>query len=483
MLDFQECTIETLQRYKPYFEHLPTSCTDLSVGTIWMWHEEQQPRICVQNDTLVLEQEYNGYPAYTWPIGPDADGMLDELSRRVRENDTALRFFAMNEEQLQQLLRDPRFPGTLWGYERQWSDYIYTFESFDTLRGGAMRKLRQRVNHFRNVYGEPDLRRLKKEHIPEARALLDAYDLEHPEKCKVEAKEFKNSYQLLEAFPALDLPALGLWVDGHMAAFTIGEVIGENLIIHEEKALLRYENAYPAIMIGFIHYMKEHWPGLLSFVNREDDSGDPGLRTIKERYHPIRMEHKYFAHVRSPGAKVKTWPVLGDGRSVLTPLRETDKEAYCRLCTDPEINRVWGYDFQEDFTVPDHPTPDFFYSSVQYDMSVGDSINYAIRLTEDGPMLGEVVLWNFTDAGSAELGVRLFPENIGKGLSKAAIPLLDYVENILGMTTRARCLNVPGNDRPRRGLAGSGFHEVGRDETYVYFERPRKNAAQAEEKR
>ncbi len=432
------------------------------------------PQICFRNDTIILRQVVNGYPAYTWPIGPDADSMLDEITELVREEDTALRFFAMNEEQLHRLLQDPRFPDALWGYERKWSDYLYTFESFATLNGGPMRKLRQRHNHFINLYGEPDIRPLKPENLPEVLDMLRAYDLEHPKRCKIEDAELRHTFNLAEAAWELELLSVGLWINNRLAAIAIGEVIGETLMIHVEKALIRYADAYPAIFIGLVHYAEKLYPGRLRHVNREDDSGDPGLREVKQRYHPERMVHKYLAHVRAPAAGMTSWPVLRGERCVLTPFRETDKDAYFRLNTDGDNNRFWGYNYEEDFTVPDVPTPDTFYESVQFDMAVGDSINYAIRETEEGPMIGEALLWNFTDAGSAEFGVRLLPEYIGKGLSREATPLVQYAEDILGMSTRVRCLNIPGNERAVGGASGSGFREVKRDETWIYLERQRK---------
>ena len=84
MLNFEPCSIELLKRLTPVFRKLPTLCAELSVGTIWMWRAEQEPQICLRNDTLVVRQVMNGYPAFTWPVGPDVDGMLDALARACR---------------------------------------------------------------------------------------------------------------------------------------------------------------------------------------------------------------------------------------------------------------------------------------------------------------------------------------------------------------------------------------------------------------
>ncbi|MBR6165316.1 MAG: GNAT family N-acetyltransferase [Clostridia bacterium] len=471
MLLFEPCTLELLKRLKPYFRNLPTLCSDLSMGTIWMWRQEQEAQICFRNDTIVLRQMMNGYPAFTYPAGPDADGMLDALSEQVREEDIALRFFALDEDTLQRLLRDPRFPQTMWGYEARWSDYLYHFEPYADMSGSELRKIRYRVNHFIRLYGEPDIRPLLPEHMPAALELLKAYTLEHPDMDKLEEMELRHSRDLLDVYHALDLPAAGLWVQGRLAAICIGEVIGQTLMIHVEKALMAYTDIYPVMLRGFIRYVRDLGYGPLRWFNWEDDSGDPGIRRAKELYHPLRQVHKYQAHVRAPGAKVVQYPVLQADNAVLTAFRETDMEAYYRMNTDRENNHWWGYDYEEDFTLPRYPDPETFYRSVQYDMAVGDSMNFAVREREDGPMIGEALLWNFTDAGSAEVGMRLLPEYHGRGISKAGNVLIRYAEEELGLHTRARCLNNPDNKSALYSAIASGFRERRRDDTWIYLDR------------
>lgn len=473
MLDFEPCSVALLKRMAPFFRGLSVRSSDLSMGMIWMWRGEQEPQICVRNDTMVLRQIMNGYPAYTWPIGPDVDGMLDALLQQVREEDIALRFFSMEEETVQQLLGDPRFDGTMWGYDRRWSDYLYSFDRLCAMDGGELSKIRNRINHFVHLYGEPEIRALLPEHLPQATALLDAYAGEHTDMDKLEKAELRHSRELLSVCHALGLPAAGLWIEGALAGFSIGEIVGETLIIHVEKALVRYEDIYPVILQGFARYVRRCCPRPLKYLNREDDSGDAGLREAKNAYHPIAIAHKYQAHVHTPGAKVAEYPVLQTGKGiVLTAFRETDKEAYFRLNTDRENNLWWGYDYEEDYTVPGHPDEETFYTSVMFDMAVGDSMNFAVREQEDGPMIGEGLLWNFTDAGSAEVGMRLLPEYQGKGISAIAGPaLIRYAEKGLGMTTRAKCRNSPDNGNAIYSAIAAGFRERRRDDTWIYLDR------------
>ena len=85
-------------------------------------------------------------------------------------------------------------------------------------------------------------------------------------------------------------------------------------------------------------------------------------------------------------------------------------------------------------------------------------------------MIGETLLWNFTDAGSAELGFRLLPEYQGKGIGKAgAVLLIRYAEEELGLRTRARCMK--DNQIALYWAKASGFRERKRDDTWIYLDR------------
>ena len=75
-----------------------------------------------------------------------------------------------------------------------------------------------------------------------------------------------------------------LTVGGKIAAISIGEVIGDTLIIHIEKALKKYDGIYPAMYQGFVKLISSKVSKNLEYVNREDDSGDEGLRISKMQY-------------------------------------------------------------------------------------------------------------------------------------------------------------------------------------------------------
>ena len=80
-----------------------------------------------------------------------------------------------------------------------------------------------------------------------------------------------------------------LRVDGKAVAFTIGDqVCDDTMVVHIENALTEYDGAYAMINQQFVEHECAHG----TYLNREDDMGDEGLRKAKLSYHPVFFVEK-----------------------------------------------------------------------------------------------------------------------------------------------------------------------------------------------
>ena len=81
-----------------------------------------------------------------------------------------------------------------------------------------------------------------------------------------------------------------LRVDGEVQAFTFGEPSSSDcFVVHVEKALRDYQGAYTAVNTEFVKSLG----GKFTYINREEDTGDEGLRRSKESYYPVMLLEKY----------------------------------------------------------------------------------------------------------------------------------------------------------------------------------------------
>ncbi|MDH3885338.1 MAG: phosphatidylglycerol lysyltransferase domain-containing protein, partial [Desulfobacterales bacterium] len=81
-----------------------------------------------------------------------------------------------------------------------------------------------------------------------------------------------------------------LMVDGSMVAYTVAEALTRDiLLIHFEKGDTAYKGSYQAINQKFLANSASQY----TFVNREQDLDDEGLRKAKLSYHPVDYLRKY----------------------------------------------------------------------------------------------------------------------------------------------------------------------------------------------
>ena len=470
MLEFKPFSLLQLKRALPYIRMTASRCSELSAGALFMWRDGYDLQFAIFNDTLVLREKIGEQPAFSWPMGKDIDGTVDALIEYTKSNHLALRFYEIDDNILETIKSDSRLRPAMSQYEIRWSDYVYSAEDVLTFSGNKYKGQRNHINKFKRLYGEPVIRPVTQDDRADISAFLSKYKEEHKGATDFEYFELKQCEELLNVYEELGIIAARLIIDGKTAALSIGEIIGDTLIIHIEKALRVYEGIYPIMYQGFVRFVMNETGKNLTFVNREDDSGDEGLRISKMQYHPIARVNKHLVHINSPAAKIKEMPVLSAGGVVLTAFRDTDKEAYLALNTDIDNNRYWGYDYREDEEIIGKIDENTFYDFTLLDMRAGDSINFAVRESEAGKMIGEALLWNFTADGTAEIGCRISPEYQGKGYGGAAFKALaDFAQNTLNTNVAARCFKE--NNASYKMIVSAAFSLSGEDDKYCYFRR------------
>ena len=470
MLEFKPFSLACLKEALPYIKMTRSRCSELSAGPLFMWQEGYDLNFCIFNDTLVLRENIGEQPAFSWPMGKDVNGMVDALIDYTYNNHLALRFYEIDDNILEVIKNDDRLKPAMSQYEIRWSDYVYSAEDVLTFSGKKYRGQRNHINKFTRLYGQPQARFITPDDHEGIMAMLGEYKKEHEGATEFEYLELKRCEELLKVYKELGLIAACLTVDGKIAAFSVGEIIGDTLLIHIEKALKRYEGIYPTMYQAFVRLVTDSSEKKFLYVNREDDSGDEGLRISKMQYQPIARVNKHLVHINSPAAKIKEMPVLKHKNAVLTAFRDSDKKAYLALNTDIENNRYWGYDYREYEEIIGNIDENTFYDFTMLDIKAGDSVNFAVRESETGEMIGEALLWNFTADGTAEVGCRILKEYQGKGYGAAAFKALaDFAQETLKTKVTARCFLE--NEISRCMILSSGFSETRRDTKYIFFAR------------
>jgi hypothetical protein len=102
--------------------------------------------------------------------------------------------------------------------------------------------------------------------------------------------EWEAIVKVLANYQALSLQGGVILIDDRVQAFSCGERLNERTaVIHLEKADPELRGLYAVINREFT---QQAWAGT-TFINREQDLGEAGLRKAKLSYHPHHLVEKF----------------------------------------------------------------------------------------------------------------------------------------------------------------------------------------------
>ncbi|GHU21590.1 ABC transporter permease [Spirochaetia bacterium] len=165
-------------------------------------------------------------------------------------------------------------------------DYLYRRADLAELSGKKYHKKRNLVNTFINSYRYEQIL-LNPESIDPAFKVLERWRQD-----KGEDGDYVAAQEALEHLGDLNMKGALYYVDGEPAGFCLGESLakGRSFAIHFEKAIDAYKGIYQFINQAFASTL----PRYFTYLNREQDLGDEGLRQAKMTYRPSGFVRKYI---------------------------------------------------------------------------------------------------------------------------------------------------------------------------------------------
>lgn len=229
---------------------------------------------------------------YMIPIGEgDLKGAVEALIQDSEERGHRFQM-GLNADNLDRLLAV--FPDRFEIIEqRDYSDYIYTSQSLATLAGKKLHSKRNFVNRFLQENPDWSYEPITAENRAECLKMNEEWCAING--CHRDPELLKEACYVKRVFQYFDeLGMIGglIRAGGRIVAYSFGEPISRNtFVVHVEKAFSDVTGAYPMINQQFVqHNCMEY-----EFVNREEDTGDEGLRKAKLSYKPVRLLTSYLA--------------------------------------------------------------------------------------------------------------------------------------------------------------------------------------------
>ncbi len=283
-MEFKRIELSCAERLRELLRCYRGGLCDISPANILFWRDYYEISLYDGEDGFALR--YGNMDSSVCYYAPPNADVVDKILEL--EGGKAL-FTCLSKDEVA-LFRE-RFKCGEPYHERDWDDYIYLAEELVSLRGKKFNGQRNHINKFRKLYGEPDFREIALSDIPALKEFIGRYFAEKRAVLYDESFDYEEEH-LYEQLDNLGLYAQRtgiLSVDGAVVGFSVGEAVGDTLIIHTEKADVAYEGVYPTLVNLFAAAHSRD----VSFINREEDCGVDGLRRSKLSYHPLAIKEKF----------------------------------------------------------------------------------------------------------------------------------------------------------------------------------------------
>jgi hypothetical protein len=281
--NFTPISLDRHDDYLTMLQATPEISSDYSFVNLWGWADEYGLSWAWE-DGLVWIRQSKPVVAYWAPVGPWASIDWQHMMPGIQ----GLHFSRLPESLA--LLLAHAHPRVRIKTTRAHWDYLYSIPDLVSLAGNKFHAKLNLLHQFNKGYiwhYHP----LNKDLIEMVLLMQNQWCAWRDCESSLElAAEDRVISKVLHSFGAFTgLLGGALLVDSQVVAFTVAEPLKvDTLLIHFEKGMGHYRGVYQAINHEFLTTQ-----GKFSFVNREQDLGNEGLRKAKLSYNPATFVKKY----------------------------------------------------------------------------------------------------------------------------------------------------------------------------------------------
>ncbi len=277
--DFRKIFSADKELFESYYSKHPQETSELTFTNFFIWRDCDVSEMTSVNGNICIVARPGTEPPYFFePLGEE----------RMEETiDTCLshvpRFSRVTEK-----FAKEHFEGKS-GYRvepvRDHFDYIYRTEDMIALKGKKYDGKRNKIKRFlkNNI---PIYQKLSADVVPDCLKLLDKWVRSKKPGACIDGP----IREALNDLSGLSVEGAAIKINGKVEAFTIGETL------NRDTAVIYIEVANPDIDGLSQHinqqFCRNEWAHF-TYINREQDMGDVGLRKAKMSYHPVKLIPKY----------------------------------------------------------------------------------------------------------------------------------------------------------------------------------------------
>ncbi|MEL7649559.1 MAG: phosphatidylglycerol lysyltransferase domain-containing protein [Sedimentibacter sp.] len=268
-------------------------------SSLYMWRKLNNVKYALVDDTLIIEKNEEGKGTfYAQPYGYKKENLISLVETLMERNqdytDREYLFGDVDENFLEDLKKNTDFKIEAFEDVNDF-EYVYSTSELIELKGKKYHGKKNHVNSFEKSYS------YEIKTISSDKVINDCLDLLHKWHEEVAVTVDREMLMEIDAIKDLfrelhlcDLQSIAIYVEGNLAGFAVGERVNDEMaVIHVERGEISFKGVYAFLNRKFL---TESFADT-ELVNRQEDTGNEGLRKAKQSYHPIKMVKKYLVKV------------------------------------------------------------------------------------------------------------------------------------------------------------------------------------------
>lgn len=301
ILTFKCLTLEDKEIIEKYIDKSRLESYEYLFSSLYMWRKLNNVKYAIYDEVLIIEKNEEGKGTfYARLFGYTKDNLTNIIDLLIKRNaeftDRDFLFGDVDEGFIEDIKKYTDFNIEI-KEDTDDFEYVYATRDLIDLRGKKYHPKKNHVNSFLKTYTY-DIRTINDENVKrDCMKLLHKWHEEVAvtidKEMLMEIDAIRDLFSELHFF---DLNSIAVYVDGDLAGFAVGERVNDKMaVIHVERGELAYKGIYAFLNKQFL---LESFQDTV-FVNRQEDTGNEGLRKAKQSYHPVKMVKKYLVKIKN----------------------------------------------------------------------------------------------------------------------------------------------------------------------------------------
>lgn len=295
-MEFNDITLADKEWLSRKFKEDNKRACEFCFASTYLWKKVYPLKVADSCGCAILKYIFEDDIYYAFPAGAgDKKNALAQIMLYEQAEGNRVKISGILEDEKEMVLS--WYPGRfVIEPDRDRSDYIYNTQDLMELAGRKYHSKRNHIARFKDN-SSWNYEQLSSANTAECIQMNHIWKKKRVDKWDdLMQEEYDVVKEALIHFEELGLTGGVLRQDGQVIAFTLGEPLSDDtFVVHFEKAFPEIQGAYPMINQQFVLAECQGY----KYVNREEDTGDEGLRKAKLSYHPAFLLDKYTAIQKS----------------------------------------------------------------------------------------------------------------------------------------------------------------------------------------